>query len=245
VHNGVFYVLGGAVLASARDQRAGIAVTGLWDLHAFTPASASEPWRGGAWAAVRLTGAAPAAHARYGCGLYSAAQAQRGRELWLFCGRTNCGYSAEVYVVDLPTGAVRCLAPPLHCVTPRARLGASAVPLPDGTFLLAGGATERVNTLDAFVFHPDTHAWAPVALQAPAPQADPRGRLRDAEAMASALLRQSLVTFPAPAASPDGDGAAVLFWGGGLYVTAAGFQGQQACSSLSDLVVLQQAAPHA
>jgi hypothetical protein len=74
VHDGVLFVLGGAVKASARDVARGILVTALWDLHAFTPASPSDPARGGAWAAVPLTGAAPPAAAeRYGAGLYSAA----------------------------------------------------------------------------------------------------------------------------------------------------------------------------
>jgi hypothetical protein len=138
-----------------------------------------------------------------------------------------------VYVCDLPTGVVRCLAPPLHGVAPRARLGASAVALRDGSFLMAGGATEKKNMCDAWVFSPETHVWVPVALQAPPPGADPRA-MRDAEGMARALLRQNVVTFP-PSSAADG---ALLFWGGGLYVTAEGFRGQQAFGRMSELVVM-------
>jgi hypothetical protein len=239
VHAGVFYVLGGAVRAPPRDVAHGVLVLALWDLHAFTPTSAAEPWRGGAWRATPLSGAAPPARARSAAGLYSCAQVQRGRELWLFCGHTNSGYSSETYVVDLPTGAVRCLAPPLHGATPRARIGASACacPLPDGAdgFLLAGGATERVNMCDAWTFHPATHAWAPLTLRAPPACADPRRRLRDAPSMARELLGQSLLTFPAPAAAATG---ALLLWGGGVYASAQGCDGVQTCTSFSDLVVL-------
>jgi hypothetical protein len=245
VHGGAFYVFGGAKRASAAAAAADWPLEALWDLHRFTPADASRPWAGGAWAAVPLRGAAPPARGRGGTGavgtaagpgLHSAAAAQRGRELYLFLGRTNAGYSTDVFVVDLPTGDVRCLAPPLGLPAPPPRAAATAAPLPCGAFLVLGGGTGDADADDAFTFDPVTHAWARVRA--------PEGlRLGQHAVLVAGAAGTAGAGAAAAAAAP------LLLWGGALYAparAAAGGGGAGAATEFSADVhslLLQEEAP--
>jgi len=167
-HEGVFYVFGGAAQnPQTTKPDPNLFYHASWDLFAFKPADPSRPAAGGAWRSIPLSGSSPPFDAGAGGvpGLQSAAQVVRGRELVLLGGRFNWAYSASVFIVDLPTGAVRCLAPSsLHAV-PRPRLGAFAARLPDGRILLGGGADQRSNTDDAWAFDTATHVWARVRCQ--------------------------------------------------------------------------------
>lgn len=225
-HGGVFYLLGGM------GDECGEATRGFWDLHAFTLADPARPAAGGSWTALRLRGAHPPSGG-YGPALWGAAQVQRGSTLYLIGGRTHSGYSAEVYAVDLPRGAVRCLAPAPGGTVPRGRLGAAAVQLRDGRLLLAGGGDAQVDTRDAFTFDLGTHAWRRVELVQPAAMQ---------QVLRESLIAAAVPDFAGDDAARDAAATQLLVWGGSACAdAAAGSKSALGWSPRAKLLVLEPA----